>query len=358
MDVLSRFRFPALLPGLLLCLLVAPLELPAQEIPDPWADWPDEEESSLSFDDSPLEEEVRVPAWFRLSFLDLREDLADAVAHRRKGLIVYFGQKYCPYCKKLMEVNFGKRDIVRYTRKHFDVVAIDIYGDRTVTDLGGNELSEKAFAERENTNFTPSLIFYDAEGEEALRLRGYHPPYQFRAALEYVADGHYRRESFRSYLERADPPLAFEIGGLNEAGFFSPAPYALDRSRIPAENPLIVFFEQGDCHACDVLHSEPLQEEEIRELLGRFDSVQLDMWAQTPVLTPGGKRTTARAWADELGIFYAPTLVFFDEHGTEILRVDSVVRFFRLRSVLNYILSGVWRDGVTLQRWRGDPVGD
>jgi hypothetical protein len=28
------------------------------------------------------------------------------------------------------------------------------------------------------------------------------PPYQFRAALEYVADAHYRRESFRDYLAR------------------------------------------------------------------------------------------------------------------------------------------------------------
>ena len=35
------------------------------------------------------------------------------------------------------------------------------------------------------TNFTPSLVFYDADGNIALRLRGYYPPYQFRAALEY-----------------------------------------------------------------------------------------------------------------------------------------------------------------------------
>jgi hypothetical protein len=63
------------------------------------------------------------------------------------------------------------------------------------------------------------------------------------------------------------------------------------------------------------------------------------MWSDAPVITPAGERTTARDWAAELGLFYAPSVLFFDEHGREILRVDSVARFYRLRNVLNYISS-------------------
>mgnify|MGYP000308391485 CR=1 FL=1 len=63
------------------------------------------------------------------------------------------------------------------------------------------------------------------------------------------------------------------------------------------------------------------------------------MWADNPVVKPNGERTTARRWAEELGIFYAPSILFFDEHGEEIIRVDWVVRFFRLRNVLNYVMS-------------------
>ena len=315
-------------------------------------------EDELAFDDAPLEYSLHYPAWFHLSFLQLREDLQDAKTFGKRGLMVYFGQAYCPYCKALIEGNFGRRDIEQYTRKYFDVVAIDIHGDKPVTDFNGRVMSEKAYAAREKIQFTPSLIFYDTDGTEALRLQGYYPPYKFRAALEYVADSHYREESFRDYLERANPPLSFEPDGLNEADFFSPPPYALDRTRIAGEMPLLVFFEQGKCHACDVLHSAPLQNPEIRRLLSRFETVQLDIHDDAAVITPGGKHTTSSAWAGELGLFYTPTLMFFDEQGNEIIRVDSVVGFYRLRKVLEYVLSGAYRQGITLQQFRRSDKGD
>lgn len=310
--------------------------------------------SNFSFNDEPLKEAVVPPAWFKLSFLNLRDDLHDAVTSRKTGIIVYFGQKFCPYCKKLMEVDFGRSDIARYTQAHFDVIAIDIWGDRQVTDMGGVSSTEKALAEREKTGFTPSLIFYDGEGRVALRLRGYYPPYKFRAALEYVVDGNYKHESFHSYLALANPPPKFNLHGLNDESFFASPPYALDRSRMAAARPLAVFFEQGDCYACDVLHGGPLQEKAIRRRLQMMDTVQLDMWADTPVVTPRGERTTAKKWAAQLGLFYTPTIIFYDKHGAEIIRVDSVVNFYRLRGVLDYILKGGYRNGVSYQHWRGN----
>jgi thioredoxin-related protein len=77
--------------------------------------------------------------------------------------------------------------------------------------------------------------------------------------------------------------------------------------------------------------------------LKRLDSVQLDMRAATPVVTPSGERTRARDWAAALGLFHAPTLIFFDEQGREILRLDSLARFYRLGQVLSYITSGAYR---------------
>jgi thioredoxin-related protein len=284
------------------------------------------------FDDRPLAEPLEHPPWFKESFLDLGADLKEAVAAGKRGLIVYFGQRRCAYCHKLLKVNFALPDIVGYTRGHFDVVAIDVWGVDEVTDIAGGRLTERELAEREQTHFTPSVLFYDTQGRLALRLRGYYPPYQFRAALEYVADGHYRRESFRDYLARGDNRMVFDAGDLNEETFFAPPPYDLDR-RIPGERPLAVFFEQGDCHACDVLHGQTLREPGLVRQLEAIDSVQIDMWSDTPVITPEGRRTTARDWAARLGLFYAPSILFFDERGKEILRVDSVVGFYRLRNL-------------------------
>lgn len=302
-------------------------------------------------DDTPRIRNVEHPDWFKISFLDLPEDLREA-REAGKGLIVYFGQKHCAYCEALMKVNFGLDDIVRYTRDHFDVVAIDIWGSREVVTLQGEHLTEREYAVREQTNFTPSMLFYDQEGRLAFRMRGYLSPYKFRALLEYVVEGFHRRESFREYLARADPPPRFEDQSLNPEPFFQPPPYALDRSRIKAQRPLVVFFEQGDCHACDILHTGPLKEERARELLEGFDAVQLDMWSDTPVLTPDGRRLTAREWARELGIYFAPTLVFFDEGGEEIIRIDAVVRLYRLQGVLEYVAEKGYLKAPTYQRWR------
>lgn len=304
------------------------------------------------FDDSPLTEPLGFPDWFKLSFLDFKEDLLEAKEAGKDGLIIYYGQKYCAYCRQFLEKDLVQEDIRTYMAERYDIIGIDIHGHRSVTDFDGKILNETLLAVREETNFTPSVVFYSTEGEEVLRLRGYYPPYRFRAALEYIADGHYRNEKFAEYLARADVPLVFEPGDLSDEPFFLAGPHMLDRSRFKGEQPLVVFFEQGNCHACDVLHTGPLQDAEIRSRLDRMESVQLSYWSDTPVITPSGERTTARKWAEQLGLFYTPTLIFFDTDGSEIIRVDSVVQFYRLRNVLDYINSGGYREHATFQRWR------
>ena len=167
-------------------------------------DWGEEWESS--FDDRPVIPEIVYPEWFKKSFLELPEDIEEAVAAGKKGIIVYFGQKHCAYCQALIDKDFGQKDIEAYTRKNFDVIAINIWGSNEVTTPDGQVMTEREYALRENANFTPSLIYYDAQGQKALMLRGYYPPYKFRAAMEYVERGYYKEESFRQYMLRANPP--------------------------------------------------------------------------------------------------------------------------------------------------------
>ena len=310
-------------------------------------------DDSPYIDDTPRATDNQHPVWFSETFLNLPEDLARARLKGKKGIILYFGQTHCAYCEALLEVNFKKeQDIVNYTQNNFDVIALDIWGNRVVTNFDGNELEEKALAEIEQTDFTPSLIFYTDEGNEALRLRGYYPPYRFRGALKYVVEEYYKAESYADYMARANPPPKFDLEDMNEQAFFEVPPYGLDRSHFAAEKPLVVFFERHNCHACDILHSDPLEDESTRELLSEFETVQLDMWSEQKVLTPAGKRSTAREWSRELGIFNTPTLVFFDRVGNEVFRIDSVVRLYRLRGVLEYVLAEGYETAPNYQRWR------
>ncbi len=305
----------------------------------------------LIFDDTQLEDELVYPDWFKLSLGDLSDDLEKAKKSGKNGIIAYFGQKRCAYCKQFFETSLADTDIQNYLREHYDVIAFDIWGIDDIIDTNGKEYSERELSVHYKTNFTPSLIFYDREGTPVFRLRGYYPPYKFRAALQYVTEGFYKSENFPDYFARANPGEFFLLGGLTERDFFLEPPYDLAKLRKNGK-PTAVFFEQGNCHTCDLLHSDPLSRELSIQEIEKMNAVQLNMWADTPVTTPQGKKITAKEWAKSLGIFYAPSIVFFDENGKEIIRVDSVTRFYRLWGVLDYINQKGYNKSEDYQSWR------
>lgn len=306
---------------------------------------------ALDFPDTMLEEALVYPDWFEFSSGDLGEDLKRALAAGKQGMIVYFGQKRCAYCEQFLRQDLGSEDIVRYLRRHFTVIPVDIWGIEELVDTDGKVYSERELAIHYKANFTPSLIFYDGTAKPVFGLRGFYPPYKFRAALEYIAEGFYRKESFRGYLARAKPGLFFTEGGLNERDFFSGPPYDLQQL-ISNGRPLVVFFEQGNCHACDLLHTGPLNQPETLQEIEQMNAVQLDMWADTPVVTPAGNHTTARDWARELGIFHTPTLLFFSPAGKVIIRIESIVQFYRLWGVLDYVNKRAYETEPDYQSWR------
>jgi len=101
---------------------------------------------------------IELPAWFKNSFMDIAEDIAEATAENKR-LVLYFHQDGCPYCKKLIEVNFTQQDIVDKARATVDILAINMWGDREVTWLDGETMSEKAFAKKMRVMFTPTMLF-------------------------------------------------------------------------------------------------------------------------------------------------------------------------------------------------------
>lgn len=288
--------------------------------------------------------ETEYPDWFKLSFLDLAEDVAEARA-AGKRLIVLFTQKGCPYCNALVERNLSQKDIEDFLRQNFDVVALDMWGDREVTGLDGTAYTEKAFAAALKVQFTPTLLFFDEEGRIILRLNGYVPPRRFRLALEWAADHRPGQPGFREFLARRAPPAG--SGELIREPFFLPPPVDLR----PRGRPIAVFFEQRDCPACETLHRKVLPDARLRELLSGFTVAQLDMWSRDPVTTPGGERLSAREWADRLDIRYAPTIVLFAADGTEVIRGEAFFKLFHIRGMFEYVARGAWREQPSFQRF-------
>ncbi len=288
------------------------------------------------------------PAWFKESFLDLGEDIAEASA-ANKRVLLYFYQDGCPYCAKLLEDNFGNKAIADKTRENFDVIALNIWGDREITLPSGKVMTEKQFAESLKVQYTPTLLFLDEKGKGVARLNGYYAPHRFSVVLDYVAGRHEKQMKLADYYARQKPVAS--KGKLHSEPFFLPHPLKLADNRERSWRPLLVIFEQKSCQPCDEMHEDALSREALVLALSNLDVAQVDMRSRDRLQLPDGREMPAREWAAELGIQYAPSLVFFDADGKEIFRSEAYLKSFHLHAVLDYVLTGAWRHQPNFQRF-------
>ena len=289
---------------------------------------------------------IDIPRWFASTFLDFREDIGDATRDGKR-LLVYFGQDGCPYCAKLMAVNFSQREIVDKTRRHFVAIALDIWGDREVKWIDGRAMSEKALARLLRVQFTPTILIFDEAANVVARIDGYYPPNRFEAVLDYAAGKLERRVPLADYLRAAVKEPASPT--LHDEPFFMRAPY--DLRRTPGGKPLAVIFETVDCAACDELHREALRRDAVRAQVDRFDVARFAPGTPTALMTPDGRVSTAREWARELDILYTPSVVFFDASGVEVFRIGAYLRPFHFASAFAYVADGGYRGEPSFQRY-------
>lgn len=290
---------------------------------------------------------VEIPAWFKPSFLDVRADVDEATGSGKR-LMLYFHQNGCPYCAKLVNDNFGKsKQVIDYMHQHFDAIDMNMWGDRPVVGLDGKDYNEKSYAASLKVWFTPTILFFDEQGKVALRINGYYDPEKFMHVLRYVAEKHETRMSFAAYYQQFTAPK--RQAALNSEPFFARPPYDL-ASLAKGKKPLAVFFEQADCADCDKLHQTALKDADTLALINGFHVIQLDRYADTPLVTPSGAKTTAKQWADSLNISYAPSVLLFDG-GKEVIRIEAFLKTFHVQSVFDYVLSGEYKTEPSLQRF-------
>lgn len=290
------------------------------------------------------------PAWFKNSFLDLREDVKEA-QKAGKRVMILFNQDNCPYCSAMVERNLSQREIETTLKEKFDVIAMNIWGDRDVVGLDGKPYTEKSYAAALKIQFTPSLMFLDESGETVLRLNGYVPPARMQAALDWVSGRMEKKTPFRDYVaerERDVPKRA--SADMIAQDFFLKNASDLRRKGTQAK-PLAVFFEQKDCPDCEVLHRRVLADPDIRKSLAKFDNVRFDMWSRDMITTPEGKRMPVRDWVRQLGVNYAPGIVLFNPAGKEVIRWESSFRVFHTMGMFEYTSSNAYSSEPSFQRY-------
>lgn len=256
---------------------------------------------------------VVYPDWFKQSLYDLQGDLQDAKNEGKQGIMVFFSEKHCSYCNAMVETTFKTEDVVQRLRKNYDVVGLDVFSDVELVDPQGKTHWVKDFAVQEKAIFTPTVIFYGLDGKVQLRLVGFQSADKMRAVLDYLEGGHYASMSLRDYManNKAAPSGSDKGTEIN-----------LDR-RKASDKQLLVVFESADCSKCQLLRTM-LKTDVMQPYTVKLDIVFISSSAtNNRITTPDGKVMSGKAWADQLGLIYSPAMVFFDEQGKEVLRVDT-----------------------------------
>jgi len=293
--------------------------------------------------------ETIYPSWFKNSFLELEDDVAEA-AEQGKRLMIIFHQDGCPYCNAFVERNLAQKDIEDTLKTKFDVIDINMWGDHEVASVDGNIYTEKSFAEALKVQFTPTILFLTETGSLALRINGYYNPDRFRVVLDYVS------EKMEAKLSLAEYAAQFKSHdnekSLAEYSYFSP--HDEENPIVQGKNsrPYILFFEQTNCRNCQQLHDSVLATSETQELLSMFDVFQINMWGPEQIFTSDSKEpTTGRLLAERLNVSYAPTMILYSADGVEIIRSEAWFKKFHTQSIFDYVLSDGWKEQPNFQRF-------
>jgi len=309
---------------------------------------------AADFNDAELAH-IEYPNWFVDDpFSDLAEALGNAQSEGKRGLMVLWTTQGCSYCAAFIDKSLGNPAISARVQKNFASVGFEIFDDKEMTDPLGKQLPIKRFAELEGAGFAPTLAFYAADGTRVARTVGYLSPERFTAMLDYVIGERYRSETLPDYFRRVSRMAAAPAAGagIKDDPLFAGPPFALDRSRFPADRPLLVLFEQPACAECEDFHAGVLALPEVRDALSRFEVVRLDASdGKTPVLAPDGSRVDPASWFEITGFSRTPALLFFDENGNEVLKTDALVRRQRMMNSLNFVLERAYEKNWTYQRF-------
>lgn len=267
------------------------------------------------------------PAWFKESFLDIAEDVNEA-AESGKHVILFMHLTGCPYCYKMTEENFKHAPYAEFIKENFDVIAINIKGDREVALNDETSLAEKELAVKLKVMYTPTIVFLNQQNQVVARVNGYRSVPDFKLVLDYVKEKAYLSTSLSQYVDaRKEAVYSFRD---------HPQLKQVNNLMSVADQPLAVIFEDKGCIDCDALHDGHLKRPEVREILKNYTVVRLDALSEEPIVDIEGQSTTPRAYAEKLGLVYRPGIVLFDR-GREVARINSNLNTYHFEEILRYV---------------------
>lgn len=148
--------------------------------------------------------ETRDPGsnFFMSKFGDLQADLQEAKKQGKKGIFLFFEQDACPFCERMKTTILSQSDVQDAYRANFLLFPIDTNGDTEIIDFRGKRFSEKEFAFSHRVRATPTMLFFDLDGNLVTRYTG--PTKnkdEFLLLGRFVSEGAYATQAFTKYKQ-------------------------------------------------------------------------------------------------------------------------------------------------------------
>jgi thioredoxin-related protein len=145
--------------------------------------------------------------FFNDSFWDFGEELQNARASGKQGILIMFEMDECPFCHRMKTTILNQPDVQDYFRQHFMIFPVDIEGDVEVVDFQGKQTKMKDFAfQQYRVRATPVFAFFDLDGKYIKRARftgAARDKDEFMLLGKYVVEGAYEKETFTRYKRSA-----------------------------------------------------------------------------------------------------------------------------------------------------------
>jgi thioredoxin-related protein len=234
----------------------------------------------------------------------------------------------------MLNESFEAEPLSSYIQANFDVIAVNIQGDREIAFNEEISVSEKQLGEILKVYSTPALIFLDEDNKTIVRVNGYRAPERFRQVLEFVATRAYRDSSLADYLQAKLERNAYQ---LRDNPLFSPI---TDLSAV--DGPLMLVFEDGSCYDCDEFHDGILADARVRAEIAPFTVIRLDADSTAAMVDVHGHETTPAALAREYQMIYRPGVLLFDD-GNLLRRHDSLTFPHHFKESLRYVAGGYYQ---------------
>jgi len=285
--------------------------------------------------------------WFKDSFGDIKEDVEEA-KNSNKRLMLYFYQHSCPYCRLFQNETLSDTDASHKIRKLFDVVKINMWGDKEISDMQGIETTEKEFSLELGVQYTPTLLLFNEEGKVVMRINGYYPKKKILKAVDHIGNKKEKTLSFRKFYNmemESNTTPENKSQDINLKNIFDP------KHNDNFYKPLMVIFENNNCDYCNTLHEDILKREAVSLALSNFNLLIIDTNSKDKIINFNGSTLQIDEWISKLKIETEPTIVFFDSYGKEIIRAASELQTYHFHSLMDYVSTKAYKSIPNYQRF-------